>query len=162
MQEDIQLLLAEWKEKAKDFGRASSALSIRYDKYHYGIGLPATILTVIAGATLLTETTVPWIKILVGIVGLIAAVLVAVQTFYSFAKRSESLRSVARQLEQVRREIDILREFLPSDPVEQEKKLREISDKMSEIIKDVPAIKKDASFHTEDILELAEEAPEQP
>ncbi len=157
MQEDIQQLLGEWKDKAREFGRASSALSIRYDKYHYGIGLPATILTVIAGATLLTETTVPWIKILVGIVGLIAAVLVAVQTFYSFAKRSESLRAVARQLEQVRREIDILSEFLPTDRAEQEKKLREISDKMAGIIKDVPAIRRDSSFHTEQILEMARE-----
>jgi hypothetical protein len=102
--------------------------------------LPATILITITGATLLANTDEPWIRITVGIIGIIAAILSAIQTFYSYAKRAETHRLIASQLGQVRRDIEILERVVPKSETEMEQRIREINNSISEIDKEAPAI----------------------
>jgi len=76
----------------------------------------------------------------VGAIGLIAAVLSAIQTFYSHAKRGEQHRTSAAQLGRVRREIEIFEQFTPQSKKEQEEKIREINEAMAKIEEDAPVV----------------------
>jgi ATP-dependent protease ClpP protease subunit len=134
---DIEIfdLITDWKQRVNNHQKANIALAIKYDKYHYGIGLPATILTAIAGATLLVEAEESRIKLAVGIVGVIAAVLTAFQTFSSRAKRAENHRLLASQLVYLRRDIDLFERFVPKEKSEREQRIHEIDERISEIEK---------------------------
>lgn len=140
MDQKIQKLIDDWKQRVNDNQKANYALAIKHNKYHYWIGLPAIILTTIAGATLLAEAQEPRIRITVGIVGIIAAILSAIQTFYSHAKRAENHRFVASQLVHVRRDIEIFERFVPDSKSEREQRIREIDERISQIENDAPAI----------------------
>lgn len=140
MSTNLQNLIANWKPRIEANQQAQHAASIKSNKYHYAIGLPATILTTIAGATLLTETNDPRIKIAVGVFGLIAAALSAVQTFYSYAKRAEAHRSASAQLGDVRRELEVLENFPPGSRAAEEEYVRRISERLSKLGETAPIV----------------------
>jgi hypothetical protein len=142
MNDNLDKLINEWKERIKSGQKAHLYVSDKYNGYHYAIGLPATILTTIAGATLFAEVKDPRITMAVGVVGLLAALLSAVQTFYSHAKRGEQHRTVAAQLGNIKREIEIFEKFTPEDIKEQETRIRQISDELTKIESDAPVVKK--------------------
>ena len=83
----------------------------RNDTYRYWLGVPAVILSAIVGtsvfASLGTQVDAS-LKIVVGLVSIISAVLASLQTFYNFASGAESHRVagvkykiIIRELEQV-------------------------------------------------------------
>lgn len=140
MEYEIQDLIDDWKQRVNDHQKANYALAIKHNKYHYWIGLPATLLTMIAAATLLATAEESRIKITIGIVGIIAAILSAIQTFYSQAKRAENHRFIASQLVHVRRDIEIFERFVPDRKSERQQRIREIDERISQIEEDTPAI----------------------
>jgi hypothetical protein len=140
MELTIQELINDWKQRVNDHQKANYALAIKHNKYHYWIGLPAIILTTIAAATLLAVAEGSRIRITVGIIGLIAAILSVIQTFYSQAKRAENHRFVASQLVHIRRDIEIFERFVPDRKSEREQRFREIDERISQIEEDAPAI----------------------
>jgi hypothetical protein len=140
MELQIQDLLVDWKQRVNDHQKANHALAIKNYNYHYWIGVSAIIFTTIAGATLLAEVEGPRIRIIIGIVGVIAAILSSIQTFYSHAKRAENHRLGESQLVHVRREIEIFERFVPDRKSEREQRIREIDERISEIEEGAPAI----------------------
>jgi ATP-dependent protease ClpP protease subunit len=140
MELEIFDLLTDWKQRVNDQQKANIALAIKYDKYHYGIGITATVLTAIASATLLAEGGGSQIRLAVGIVGTIAAILTAFQTFYSHTKRAENHRVLASQLVHLRREINIFERFVPNRKSEREQRIREIEERISEIEEGPPTL----------------------
>jgi ATP-dependent protease ClpP protease subunit len=134
---DIEIfdLLTDWKKRVNEHQKANIALADKFTNYHYWIGLPATILTAIASAALLVEAEESQIKLAIGIVGIIAAILTAFQTFSSYAKRAENHRLLVSQLVHLRRDIDIFEKFIPEKKTEREQRIREINDGISEIEK---------------------------
>jgi hypothetical protein len=119
MNNNLHELIDDWHKRIHINQIAHNITAKRFNRLHYAIGLPATALSAIAGLTLLTEISNPLLKVSVGLIGLFAAILSGIQTFYSHAKRSEAHRATAIQLGQLRREIEILDRFPPND-----KKLR--------------------------------------
>jgi hypothetical protein len=132
MNENSVNLIEDWHTRVKVNQNAHYGTAQRFNKLHYAIGLPAIILSAIAGATLLIEVTDPRIRIMVGLIGLLAAVLSGVQTFYSHAKRAEIHRVTAIQLGQLRRDIEKLEKFPPKDRITQAKLIKQISDRIYE------------------------------
>lgn len=128
-----QNIIDSWEQKIDTNQKAQYSEARKLNYWHYTIGLPATILSAIAGATLLSQSTNPTLQIVVGVTGVVAAILTGVQTFYSFAKRSEESKATATQLGGLRRDIEILKQFPPDDPKELEKRIREINERMTEI-----------------------------
>ena len=76
----------------------------------------------------------------IGTAGIIAAILSAIQTFYSKAKRAENHRFVASQLVHLRRDIEIFERFVPVSKSEREQRIREINERISQIEDDSPTI----------------------
>lgn len=140
MNNSLQDLVKNWKDRIDKRQKAHYYTADRFEKYHYIIGLPATVLTAIAGATLFLDINQQWIKVAVGGVGLFAAILSAVQTFYSHAKRGEEHRTAAFQLGQVRRDIEILEQFPPLDEEELKRQIKEINHRLSAIDEKAPIL----------------------
>ena len=140
MANDLQSMISDWKERIERRQRAHFYVAEKFGKYHYAIGLPAVICATIAGATLFTEVSDIRVRTAVGAIGLFAAVLSAIQTFYSHAKRGEQHRSAAAQLGRVRREIEIFEQFTPQDKKEQEEKIRAINEAMAKIEEEAPVV----------------------
>lgn len=135
MDYEIMELIDGWKQRVNDHQKANYALAIKHDKYHYWIGISAIIFAAIAGGTLLTETVEPQSRTSIGIIAIIGAILCAIQTFYSFAKRAENNRLGASQLIHVRRDIEIFEKFVPTRKSEREQRTREIEERISKIEK---------------------------
>lgn len=73
----------------------------RKNRYHYWIGIPAVICTVIVGVSFISDYTKDnssiWLKILFGTISLIAATLSSLQTFFNFQKQVEGHKRVGNQ-----------------------------------------------------------------
>jgi ATP-dependent protease ClpP protease subunit len=139
---DIEIfdLVTDWKKRVNDYQKTNYALAIKYNKYHYWIGFLTIILAIIAGATLLAEVEVSRIRNIVGSAGIIAAILCAVQTFYSYARRAEMHHSIATQLVHVRRDIELFERFVPNKKPEREQRIREINERISELEENPPTV----------------------
>jgi len=139
MEQTIQDLIDDWKQRVNDQQKANYALAIKHNKYHYGLGLPVIIFTALAGAALLIKAEEPRLTTTVGIVGIIAAILSAVQTFYSHGKRAENHLLAVSQLVHVRRDIEIMERFIPGRKSEREQRIRAIDERISKIEEDTLA-----------------------
>ena len=83
----------------------------RNDTYRYWLGVPTIMLSAVVGTSVfasLDAQVEPWLKIILGLVSIISAVLASLQTFYNFASHAESHRmagvkykTIIRELEQV-------------------------------------------------------------
>ena len=137
---EIYDLLTDWKQRVNDNQKTNIALAAKYNKYHYGIGLPTIILSAIAGAILLAKIEEPSIRVAVGIVGIIAAILAGIQTFISHGKRAENHRFLTSQIVHVRRDIEIFERFVPKNKTEREQRIREINERILEFEEGAPKI----------------------
>lgn len=140
MDNELKILITDWKKRLDSLQAAHLYVAGRFGRYHYAIGLPATICTAIAGATLFAEVSDPHIRMGVGIVAMIAAVLSAVQTFYSHARRSEQHRTASAQFGRIRRDIEILEQFPPHSKEESEQKIRDINEAIWKIDNESPIV----------------------
>ncbi len=108
-----QDLINDWYERI-EFDRKAHLLSAqRLDQMYHTIGLFAVILGTIAGTTLLSETQSLLPRAIAGVLGLLAAVLSGILTFYSYARRAELHRVAEAQLSQIRRQIEGLEKLPP-------------------------------------------------
>jgi ATP-dependent protease ClpP protease subunit len=139
MELTIQEIINDWKQRVNHHQKANYALAIKYSRYHFWIGMAAMILAAIAGVTLLTGFGEPGTRVTIGIIGILAAVLSAIQTFYSQVKRAEMHRFMAAELVHVRRDIELLERFVPEDESERQQRKREIEEMILKIEEGTPA-----------------------
>ena len=132
-------LFGAWKTQIEAYQIAHDKEAKQLESRHYWVGLPATIFAAVAGTTLFTELQDPRVKMLVGVIGLAAAVLAAVQTFLSLAKRAEQHRSAAAQLGAVKREIEIIQEWQPAS-AEAKQMAEDMNKRLTEIQNGAPTV----------------------
>jgi len=141
--------LKEWQSAIYARQQIHFSSAHNFEKRHYLIGLPATILAAVTSATIFTKLNQdisPNTKIVVASISLLAGIFAAVQTFYSYAKRSESNKSIAAQLGQIHRQIGILILFLPTNPAELEQKVTKINEAISQITANAPTVELPRQF----------------
>jgi hypothetical protein len=136
----FEQIISDWEKQIGNHISAHLIASDQNHNYHYWVGLPATVLATIAGSTLLTATTTEWLRVIIGIITLVSAALMAIQTFYSFSKRAEMHRTAAMQFKQVNRELLMYQQFPPKSKEEQKRIIDEINNRISEIEKSAPIV----------------------
>ena len=90
------------------------------------LGIPVVILTTFVGTTVFAtveKEASGWLKIIVGLISVLSAVLASLQTFLQFSERAEKHRSTAARAGALRREIEQYfaegnLESLPQDKIE--------------------------------------------
>jgi hypothetical protein len=113
--ESAQLLTNWYKIALKSSGRHAAA-SDHFERFDSAFGLTSTALAAIVGSTVfitLQQTTAVGIKVVAGLIGLIAAVASAIQTTAKFGARAEKHRQASRQYGALVRAIEEVRALPP-------------------------------------------------
>lgn len=99
----------QWQRALRIFHRAHSRAATLFEQRNIALGLPTVILTAIAGTTVfatIEASPAPWVKVLIGIMSLAAAVLAALQTFLRYAELAERHKAAAQKYGILRRELE--------------------------------------------------------
>jgi hypothetical protein len=133
-------LLNDWNGRAAASAETHYAIAGRLGKYNISLGIPVVVLSTFVGtsvfATLQDNVSVN-LRIVVGGVSVIAAVMASLQTFLRFAERAEKHRAAAEHWAAVRREISEMLALHPDylatqgDPKEYLDDLRRRMDEIS-------------------------------
>jgi hypothetical protein len=141
--EKILSKLKDWEHRVIAYQKAHSNKAESQMRWHYYVGLPTIILSTITASTIFAniqnnvdENT----KLALACVCLTSAVLSAIQTFYSHAKRAEHNKAIAAELSAARREIDYFEMFPPKTEKEAKERIERINNKLNKIAKDAPVI----------------------
>lgn len=126
----VDKLLREWSCQLKERSIRCVYCYKKFMLMHYVVGIPNAVLTaaISTGIFSVFQTvnssnceSSSWILLAMGIMGIIATVLSAIQTFMNFADKAELYSSSSKNYEAVYREIDGLLSmpvYLRGDPVE--------------------------------------------
>jgi hypothetical protein len=138
--EQVLSLLRDWQRRAAISQEAHYARATRLADYNIWFGVPVVALATFVGtsvfATLQEDVSIE-LRILVGSVSVLAAVLASLQTFLRFQERAEKHRASAELWAAIRREIDEMLALHPdyladrSDPKEYLDDLRRRMDEVS-------------------------------
>lgn len=133
-------LLRNWQHRAALSQEAHYARATRLGTFNIWLGVPVVALTTFVATSVfatLTEDVRIELRILVGTISALAAVLASLQTFLRFQERAEKHRASAELWASIRREIDEMLALHPdylaerSDPKEYLDDLRRRMDEVS-------------------------------
>jgi hypothetical protein len=89
---DIKWLLADWRANAEVYAKAHMRMAVRYEKRHYWLGIPSTVMGAVVGTTIfgsLEKAAASWpLKVGLAAVSITSACLVALQTFLRYLERA--------------------------------------------------------------------------
>jgi hypothetical protein len=105
---NVLKLLREWNARAGATAETHYSIAARLSRHNVRLGIPVVVLTTFVGtsvfATLQEQVDVK-LRIVIGVVSVLAAVLASLQTFLRFAERAEKHRAAAESWSSIRREI---------------------------------------------------------
>jgi conflict system pore-forming effector with SLATT domain len=106
--EAILKLLEEWHQSAAISQEAHYSIATRLTKYNIWFGVPVVALATFVGTSVfatLQKDVETSLRIAVGFISVLAAVLASLQTFLRFQERAEKHRAAAEQWAAIRREV---------------------------------------------------------
>lgn len=133
-------LLLKWLRRAREsqFSHYDAAKKLR--NHGQNLGIPVIIITAVLGASafgsILTETVPLFAKLIAGLLGLAAAILSSLQTFFKFSERSEKHKVCAAKYGAIRREL----EFFHTQGNITDAELKEIRLKLDKLAEDAPDV----------------------
>jgi hypothetical protein len=141
MEKDVDKLITGWFERARDKQLTHEECSTRLNRWHYRFGIPIIILTTGAAAA-----TFYWldlndpVKMGIGIASGLAALLACMQTFLGLAHRADQHRIACARYGALRRSLEILKTFSPSDPIDLHRSITDIQRQMDRLAETSPAV----------------------
>ncbi|MGR9087779.1 MAG: SLATT domain-containing protein [Gammaproteobacteria bacterium] len=131
MKTDQRTLLKSWRDELKVMMRTHYLLSTRIRRLNYFLGVPAIVMTMlIASYVFFTINQDPgfWVKMLAGLIALLATILSSLQTFLKYSEQAENHRNASARYQALFNAIDQAMAFPPKD----ENALGEWCDKLRE------------------------------
>ena len=144
MDADVEKLITGWFERARDNQLVHDECGAKLSRWYYRLGVPIIILTTgVAGAIFywlgrpdLNDS----IKLTIGIASGAAALLACLQTFLGLSQRADQHRLASDRYRAVRRSLEILKTFSPSDPIELRHELTDIQRQMDRLAETSPSV----------------------
>ena len=106
----LEGLLKDWQTRAWAAQTAHYRVASRLRRYNLLLGIPVVVFTTAVGTSLfatLNQKTLPgWLRVTVGSISVLAAILAAIQTFLSFAKRADQHAVAADWYASIKRKIE--------------------------------------------------------
>lgn len=121
MTDEERELILKWIRNVKSAQRAHYEAATYAERMHYRLGIPVVALSTIVGASVfatLEESPFSWVRVLVGAVSILAAVLASVQTFLRYSERAVKHREAGVKYGTLQREIERVAAFPPEDKKE--------------------------------------------
>ena len=144
MDADVERLIAGWFERARDKQLTHDECGTRLNRWHYRFGIPIIILTTGVAAAIFywlgrPELSDP-IKMGIGIASAVAALLACLQTFLGLSQRADQHKMARDRYGALRRSLEILKTFSPSDPIELGRAITDIQRQMDRLAETSPAV----------------------
>jgi hypothetical protein len=144
MNPEHELLLTDWFRRARESQRTHYECGTRFSRFNYFLGIPTIVLSTAVGtavfASVQKEAVSTEIKIVIGLVSILAAVLASLQTFLGFAQRADRHRIAGAGYGAVRRSLEVLKSFPPTDPAELKRIVGEIQKQMNSLAESAPEV----------------------
>lgn len=143
LSKEAEILLTDWFRRSRESQYIHYECGVLFSRLNYLLGIPTIVLSTIVGtavfASLETSATGAQ-KILIGLVSIVAAVLASLQTFLRFSERAEAHRSAGSDYGAIRRSLEYIKTFPPSDDESLTQVFKEIKEQMDALAKDAPEI----------------------
>lgn len=144
MDADVEKLVTGWFERARDNQLSHDQCGNRLTRWHYLLGIPIIILTTGVAAAIfyllgrpeITDT----IEMGIGIASGAAALLACLQTFLGLSRKADQHRIACARYDALRRSLEILKTFSPSDPIELRRAIVDIQREMDRLAESSPPI----------------------
>jgi hypothetical protein len=145
MDAEVEKLITGWFERARDNQLTHDECGGRLNRWHYRIGVPIIVLmTAVAAAIFYSlgrpEVLSDPIKIGMGIASGAAALLACLQTFLGLSERADQHKIACARYDALRRSLEILKTFSPSDPGELRRAITEVQRQMDRLSETSPAV----------------------
>jgi hypothetical protein len=155
-------LLDIWRRRARvaQIGHYRSA--VKLENRHRRLGVIAVALNAVVGTTVFAslseDVDTTWIKLAVGFVSVVTAVLAGVQTFERAGERAEVHRQAATQFSALQREAELYQTTGDNSEVSVEKFLQDFNTRYVQLVKEAPTA--DEALHLEAKSIVKQEARE--
>jgi hypothetical protein len=136
-------LLASWLKRAREQIFSHYASEERYAKLHLYLGVPSAFFSAVVGTVVfasLQKDVSGWVKIALGLISIVAAVMIALQTFLKYSQLSDRHRVTASKYSAIRREIELLLEFQESGKAQDFSTLDAIRAKLDKAAEEAPNV----------------------
>jgi hypothetical protein len=135
-------LLRNWQERVHVLENAHYKACNAFGRRSLYLGVPATILSTIAGTAVfatMAEQVDVWIRFVIGAISVLVAVLTGLQTFLRFDERSAKHRAAGVEFGILRRELE-LSWASQRDNGTSDEALRQLKEKIDALYKEAPEI----------------------
>lgn len=143
MEPQVELLVTDWFRRARESQRVHYECGTRFSRLNYLLGIPTIVLTAAVGTAVfasLDTAAAGSARIIIGLVSILAAVLASLQTFLGFAQRADRHRAAGAGYGALRRSLEYLKTFPPSDPKEFQREVSEIQKQMDALAESSPEV----------------------
>lgn len=143
LSEEVETLLTDWFRRVRESQYIHYECGVWFGSLNYLLGIPAIILSTAVGTAVFAslETSVTGTqKILIGLISIVAAVLASLQTFLRFSERAEAHRSTGSGYGAIRRSLEYLKTFPPSDEDGLKRVFNEVKEQMDALAKEAPEV----------------------
>jgi hypothetical protein len=144
MDADVEKLVTGWFERARNNQLTHDACGNRLNRWHYLLGVPIIILTTAVAAAIFYSLGRPEvsdsIKLGIGMASGAAALLACLQTFLGLSQRADQHRIACARYDALRRSLEILKTFSPSDPIDLRRAIIDIQREMDRLAESSPRV----------------------
>lgn len=136
-------LISDWFRRVRESQRAHYECGTRFMRFNYLLGIPTIVLSAAVGTTVfayLDKQATGELKIALGLVSVLAAVLSGLQTFLSFAERANRHRITGAKYGAIRRRLETLKTLPPEDEQALRRELESIKQAMDELAENAPHV----------------------
>lgn len=136
-------LLESWNKRLREIQHSQYEAAKILTRNHYWFGVPSLITTTVVTSaifsTLQKQNISECSKIIFGVVSILSALLVGIQTFFKFGERAEKHRTFGAKAGNLRRQLE---QHIAGGNIESfsEEKIDKIRDSYDEISRDAPAV----------------------
>ena len=141
--ESSEKLMVDWFRRVRESQHIHYACGNYFSRLHSYLGIPTIVLTSAVGTAVfasLDKEGIGDFKILVGMVSILAAVLASLQTFLGYAERAEKHRLTGAGYAAIRRQLEMLKAFPPSNVEGLERALKEVKNGMDALASSSPEV----------------------
>lgn len=141
---EVETLAKDWFRRCRESQMAHYEYGSKLERRHLFFGIPAIILSTIVGTTVFgaweESAEQGWIRILIGLISMLAACVTALQTFLNLSDRAVKHKSAGASYGSIRRELELLKTMPPATEQEMRILFEEIKRKMDELAERSPSI----------------------
>ena len=138
-----QDLFNDWYARIDIYQKAHSISSQGLDAIYRAIGMSIIVLGAFTGVILLSGMNSLTIRVITGLMGLLAAVLAGIQTFHGYKRRAEMHRSAVNQLGLLKQEMEELEKLPPRYLDAQTEAVLQIGQRLEKIKQSAPLLEEE-------------------